>query len=243
MHLLRPSLMKALLLVLVASLFSSVIASAAPITDDNLYRCKTEKVQPGVDGGCCGSGKIQAGVESRGCCGYGKVQVGLEGRGRGCCGEPSKIASDFSGGYGRGCCGSRKIAVAADFHGKGGSDCCSTSPAKIASLVLGGGKYTPPPCETPTVATPTCGLDMPDGSVVGDLPFDTQADYAAGLVADGVTVSAGTYWVTGVAKADNGDSFYRIIVACQYLFVPVDSMQPSFESPWNGEALPTNEVS
>ncbi len=243
MHALRPSLMKVILLVLAVSLASSVLASAAPITDDSLYRCKTEKVQPGVDSGCCGSGKIQPGVESRGCCGSDKPVSILDGRGRGCCGESYKIAGDFSGDYGRGCCGSGKIAVSVDHHDKGESECCSTSPAKIASLVLGGGKYTPTPCETPTVVTATCGLDMPDGSVVGDLPLDTQADYAAGLIADGVTVSAGTYWVTGVAKADNGDAFYRIIVACQYLYVPVGAMQPSFQSPWNGEPLPTNEVS
>jgi hypothetical protein len=244
MRSLHPSLLKVLLLVIVASLVSSVIASAAPITDDSSYRCKAGKIQFDVDGGCCKQPAKPASSAK-------PIPSGEYG----CCQQPSKIDSSVAG---RGCCYQQPNKIASSVEGRGGccrqsgkidssvehhSQCCGQQqPLKVASQVNGGGKYTPPPCPTPAAA-PTCGLDMPVGSVVGNLPFNTQADYAAGLVADGVIINAGTYWVTGIAKASDSAPFYRIIVACQYLYVPVDSMQPSFEAPWNGEALPTNEVS
>lgn len=83
-------------------------------------------------------------------------------------------------------------------------------------------------------------LPLPDGSVVGDMPTNTQAYYAPGQIAAGVVVNAGTYWVLGV---DESGSFYKILLACDYLWVPVGSMQPSFQSPWSGQPLPTQVVS
>ena len=88
---------------------------------------------------------------------------------------------------------------------------------------------------------PTYGSCLPltDFAVVGDMPFNTQADYAPGQPAAGVMINAGTYWVLG---QDESHQFYKILLACQYLWVPVDSMQPSFQSPWQGQPLPTEVV-
>lgn len=96
-----------------------------------------------------------------------------------------------------------------------------------------------PPCEEEPAI---CGIPYSADAVVGSLPFETQAYWAAGKVANGVTVSAGTYWVNGVETAEDGSEYYEIIVSCQLLYVPVDTMQPSYEAPWNGEALPTADA-
>lgn len=98
----------------------------------------------------------------------------------------------------------------------------------------------PPPCKEEVPAT--CGIPYSTDAVVGSLPFETQAYWAAGKAADGVTVSAGTYWVNGVETAEDGSEYYEIIVSCQLLYVPVETMQPSYEAPWNGEALPTADA-
>ncbi len=99
-------------------------------------------------------------------------------------------------------------------------------------------------CRGKCAPEPPCNLDIPDGSVVGSLPLDQIAFYAPGkITVPNITVNAGTYWVTGIGTADDGSQFYRIVISCQYLYVPLDTMQPSYQSPWNGEPLPTNEVS
>lgn len=85
-----------------------------------------------------------------------------------------------------------------------------------------------------------CLIDIPAGSVVGDLPFDTQAYWAPGKVSPGVVLKAGTYWVVGEEADDAGSQFYKVVLACQYLYISADAMQPSFSGPWNGEALPSN---
>ncbi len=101
-------------------------------------------------------------------------------------------------------------------------------------------EVTLPPC---AIDPSSCVIPIPDGSVVGALPSDQIAFYAPGkLTAPNVTINAGTYWVTGIGTADDGSQFYRIIVGCLYLYVPIDSMQPSYQAPWNGEPLPTNEI-
>ncbi|HVU12498.1 MAG TPA: hypothetical protein VHD90_14545, partial [Phototrophicaceae bacterium] len=85
----------------------------------------------------------------------------------------------------------------------------------------------------------TCGLTLPDGSVVGAMPTDEQAYWAPGKISPNVIINAGTYWVTGTGTDDSGNEYYRILVACQYLWVPVDSMQPSYQAPWSGQPLPS----
>ncbi len=82
-------------------------------------------------------------------------------------------------------------------------------------------------------------LPIPDGSVVGDMPLGAQAFYAPGQATD-ITLNPGTYWVIG---EDESGQYYEILLACQYLWVPVDTMQPSFQPPWSGQPLPTQVVS
>lgn len=82
-------------------------------------------------------------------------------------------------------------------------------------------------------------LALPSGAVVGQLPNATQAYFSPGNLST-VTVNAGTYWVIGV---DSSGAYYKIVLACQYLWVPINTMQPSYQAPWHGESLPTGVVS
>ncbi|MFN8528453.1 MAG: hypothetical protein U0670_07570 [Anaerolineae bacterium] len=97
------------------------------------------------------------------------------------------------------------------------------------------------PCgDLPLASSAGTCLNAPSGSVVGDMPNRTQAFYSPGNLSPGLFINPGTYWVIG---QDASGQFYKIILACQYLWVPVDSMQPSFQSPWTGQPLPTRVVS
>ncbi len=80
---------------------------------------------------------------------------------------------------------------------------------------------------------------LPDGSVVGDTPFQTQAYWAPGKVSPGVFINPGTYWVIG---QDDTHQYYEIMLSCQFLWVPVQNMQPSYQPPWSGQPLPTRVV-
>jgi hypothetical protein len=119
----------------------------------------------------------------------------------------------------------------------------------VFAVVAAPGQAAPSPVNgiplSPCVLDPaSCGVPIPDGSVVGELPFDQVAFYAPGkITGPTVIINAGTYWVTGIGTADDGSQFYRIVIGCMYLYVPIDTMQPSYQAPWNGEPLPTNEVS
>jgi len=115
-------------------------------------------------------------------------------------------------------------------------DTCCSPIINLPKLQIGT-NIAPDPC-APAVDG-SCGITYPTGSVVGNMPFNQQAYYAPGLLATGVTINAGTYWVTGLGKAANGDGFYQIVVACQYLFVPQIDIVPSYQAPWSGQPLPT----
>jgi len=82
-------------------------------------------------------------------------------------------------------------------------------------------------------------LPLPVGSVVGDMPLGAQAYYAPGQVTN-IEINPGTYWVLG---EDESGQYYKILLACQYLWVRTDMMQPNFVSPWSGQPLPTQVVS
>jgi len=84
----------------------------------------------------------------------------------------------------------------------------------------------------------TC-LPLTANSIVGNMPFQTQAYWAPGKVSPGVLINPGTYWVLG---EDSTGKYYKILLSCQYLWVPVESMQPSFQAPQNGAPLPTTNV-
>jgi hypothetical protein len=88
----------------------------------------------------------------------------------------------------------------------------------------------------PTFATAGCGLPLTANAVVGDVPLGAQAYSIPGQVASGVVLNPGTYWILG---QDESHEFYKVLLACQYLWIPVNTAQPSFESPWSGQPLPT----
>ncbi len=77
---------------------------------------------------------------------------------------------------------------------------------------------------------------IPEGSVVGALPNAQLAYYAPGLATGNpqVILNPGTYWVVDVR-----DGFYQIILACQLLWVPIETMGPNFDEVWFGRPLPT----
>lgn len=85
----------------------------------------------------------------------------------------------------------------------------------------------------------TCQLSAPAGSVVGDMPFGAQAYYSPGNITN-IVINPGTYIVVG---QDASETYYKIVLACQYLWVRKDTMQPSFQAPQNGTPLPTRIVS
>jgi|GEM_PF-1568053 len=84
-----------------------------------------------------------------------------------------------------------------------------------------------------------CNLRIPAGSVVGEAPLGAQAYYSPGN-ATNFSINPGTYIVVG---QDASESYYKIVLACQFLWVRKDTMQPSFQSPQNGAPLPTTIVS
>ena len=84
-----------------------------------------------------------------------------------------------------------------------------------------------------------CGLNIPDGSVVGEAPLGAQAYYEPGNIVPGVVLNPGTYIVTG---QDASETYYQVVLACQLLWVRKDTMQPSWQAPQNGAPLPTRVV-
>jgi len=95
---------------------------------------------------------------------------------------------------------------------------------------------------TVSIGVPTeCGLNLPSGSVVGSAPAGARAFYAPDRVTDNtsITLNPGTYWVIG---QDASETYYKIVLSCQFLWVRKDTMGPNYDSVWNGAALPTRIV-
>ncbi len=86
----------------------------------------------------------------------------------------------------------------------------------------------------------TCQLSAPAGSVVGEAPAGAQVYWSPGNISPGVVLNPGTYIVVG---QDASETFYKVVLACQYVWVRKDTMQPSFQAPQNGAPLPTTIVS
>lgn len=96
---------------------------------------------------------------------------------------------------------------------------------------------------TPVVVGTTC-LNLPAGSVVGELTSPTEVFWAPGKISPGVSLQPApdnkTYWVVGV---DESGQYYKIVLSCQFLWVPVGVMAPAYGDPvWNGTPLPTRVV-
>ncbi len=88
-------------------------------------------------------------------------------------------------------------------------------------------------------AGPGCQLAIPSGSVVGEASNGAQVYYAPGQ-ATTITLNPGTYLVVG---QDASETYYKVVLACQYVWVRKDAMQPSYQAPQNGAPLPTRVVS
>ncbi len=91
----------------------------------------------------------------------------------------------------------------------------------------------------PGVVVEGCTLVVPEGSVVGDTPYNTQVYYEPGNVSPGVFLNPGTYIVLG---QDESETYYKIMLACQFVWVRKENMQPSYAPPQNGDPLPTRIV-
>jgi len=76
------------------------------------------------------------------------------------------------------------------------------------------------------------------GSVVGDLPLGGRAYWAPGKITPEVFIKPGTYWVVDAFVDDDNRQWNKLYISCQYLWVPAEWMSPTFDGPWNGEALP-----
>ena len=85
-----------------------------------------------------------------------------------------------------------------------------------------------------------CRLSIPAGSVVGEAPLGAQVYWSPGNVSPGIVLNPGTYIVVG---QDESETYYQIFLACQFVWVRKDTMQPSYLPPQNGTPLPTRIVS
>lgn len=135
-------------------------------------------------------------------------------------------------------CDAENSSECSDYLASGAVPCIAEAyyqppslPAGTANVVCGGGSAV--------AADGSCRLSIPVGSVVGDAPFATQAFWAPGKESNGVALNPGTYFVIG---QDESETYYKVVLACQYVWVRKDGMQPSYQSPQNGTPLPTRIV-
>jgi hypothetical protein len=84
-----------------------------------------------------------------------------------------------------------------------------------------------------------CGLAVPAGSVVGEAPLGAQIYWEPGKESPRIILNPGTYIVTG---QDETETYYRVVLGCQFVWVRKDTMGPSWLPPQNGAALPTTIV-
>jgi hypothetical protein len=93
---------------------------------------------------------------------------------------------------------------------------------------------------------PGCDIDIPAGSVVGQFVAATYLywapllDGASTYMVEPTEDTPKTAWVIG---QDASGKFYKIIWACQYLWVPKETMAPNPDEIWQSLPLPTRVVS
>ncbi len=92
------------------------------------------------------------------------------------------------------------------------------------------------------VVVPGCALNVPSTSVVGEAPAGARVYYEPGKLTESpaITLNPGTYWVIG---QDTSETYYKIVLACQFRWVLKDTMGPNYDTVWNGRPLPTLVVS
>ena len=93
------------------------------------------------------------------------------------------------------------------------------------------------------VVVPGCDMRMnlTSTSVVGAFVADTPIYWTPGVLASpAVSISAGkTAWVLG---KDAAGEYYKIVWACDYLWVPVGTMGPNPDAVWQSTPLPEQVV-
>ena len=84
-------------------------------------------------------------------------------------------------------------------------------------------------------------MALPEGSAVGQFVANALTYWRPGdLTNPLVTIPAGkTAWVLGM---DETGQYYKIIWACNYLWVPISTMGPNPDQVWNNTPLPTGIV-
>ena len=87
-----------------------------------------------------------------------------------------------------------------------------------------------------------CAAGLPSGAVMGHAPNGAQI-YGSPAAGGATTnnLNPGTYYVIGV---DATGEYSKVWLTCTSQFwVRSDTLQPSYQAPWNGQPLPTNVVS
>ena len=84
-------------------------------------------------------------------------------------------------------------------------------------------------------------IQLTKDAAVGRFLIDTRLYWTPGkLIVPPVTIPPNkTAWVLGV---DESGSYYKIVWACDLLWVPVETMAPNYDEVWNGTPLPTSIV-
>jgi hypothetical protein len=86
-----------------------------------------------------------------------------------------------------------------------------------------------------------CNIPIPANSVVGAAPNGAVIYWEPGQsTSPTLRLNPGTYWVLG---QDSSQTYYKIILACQYRWVLKSEMGPNNDQVWRGRALPTDIVS
>ena len=89
-----------------------------------------------------------------------------------------------------------------------------------------------------------CDSNVPltASSVVGTFTQTTPVYWQPSAdSASNVVLEAGkSYWVLGV---DASGGYYRIVIGCSLVWVPVGAIGPNYDDVWGGRPLPTNVVS
>lgn len=108
------------------------------------------------------------------------------------------------------------------------------------SMVLADTATTPVDC-TGEASVPGCDTLMAlNGAVVGRFVTDTRAYYdpsANTLIVPAIDISAGkTLYVFG---EDSTHSYNKVLLQCQYVWVPIGTVGPNPDKVWNNTPLPT----
>jgi hypothetical protein len=86
-----------------------------------------------------------------------------------------------------------------------------------------------------------CTPALTADAAVGSVTQTTAAyfDPSAGAATTTVLPVGSTWWVLG---KDASGAFYKVLISCQPVWVPVGDMGPNYDAVWNGHPLPTTVV-